>query len=258
MKKDVILILCPMDCEGNLLVSSLEEKREEQIAGYIFFEGRIKNIDADIVIVRSLMGTVNAAVCTMLALERYSVRCVILQGTAGAHNPDLKMNDIVVAKKILPFDGFVSGHLASGEGTNPLSWEILGLQTYSQKEGKLYFARYFECDETLVNIAMSVPYGEGKVICGTVASGNVWNKEQDLILHYHETKGTDCEEMEGTGVAQICMAFSVPMIEIRVISNSEFNKDEHFSKNTAVNVQKFVLEYLRKISNNFAITDKKS
>lgn len=246
MKTGTAVVLCPMDCEFEYLASRLSDKREKHICGYIFCEGMLNGLP--VVVIRCLMGTVNAAVCASMAIERYSPACVILQGTSGAHDPDLKTNDIVIAKNMISLTNVVSPRRKAGEGTNPFEWEGFGVQAYSKKDDLLDFVNEFHCDERLIELASSVPYPDGNVKIGTVGCGDVWNREADLILFYHRTRGTDCEAMEGVGAAQICAAYDVPMLEIRVISNSELRENERFSIDTAQSCQKFVYDMLIKIS----------
>lgn len=245
MENKRIVVLCPMDCEAEALLSALEDVSRSDIGGYAFFDGKIAGYPVSVV--RCLMGSVNAAVCTAFAIEKYSPRCVILQGTAGAHNENLSKGDIVVAEKIVGINNYVSKSKEKGEGVFPLEWSDFGVQTYLAKSGKTEHIRCFHCDNNLLKIALDVPYNKGKVIAGTVGSGDVWNREADYIIHHRKTKGTDCEAMEGLGVAQICATFGIPMLEIRVISNCELNKSESFTKDTALCVQEFVTDYIKKL-----------
>ena len=245
MKSNTAVVLCPMNCEYEYLVSQLEDKTEKQIGGYTFFEGRINRLP--VVMIRCLLGAVNAAVCTMLAMQRYEPSCVILQGTAGAHDPTLKINDIVIGDRIVPLVNIISPKRGEGGGTDPFSWECFGVESYSRAADSTAFVQSFSSDEKLAALARTVPYPYGRVIGGTVGCGDVWNRETDLIRHYRKTKGTDCEAMEGIGVAQVCAAFGIPMLEIRVISNNELVENSRFSPEAAVNGQKFVVSLLTRM-----------
>lgn len=245
MDKCTAVILAPMDCECELLVSLLEEKRDIPLHGYICYEGILYG--TPVVIVRCLIGTVNAAVCTALMIEKYSPEYIILQGTAGAHGPELKRNDIVIAKNTVPLLRFVSPKRKVGDGSDPFSWSDLGIHSYSAKNDKTAYVHSFRTDETLEKLALSVTYNAGRVISGNVGTCDAWNREYDMILHYHNTKETECEAMEGVAVAQVCEMYGVPMTEIRVISNNELVENERFAKDTAINCQKFVAELVKTI-----------
>lgn len=243
MKNGIIVILSPMDCECELLVSRLAEKNIKHTGGYVLYEGKLE--EQPVVIVRCLMGIANSAVCAYFAVERYSPECIILQGTSGAHDESYNVNDIVIAEKIVPLTNCVSAERKKGEGTNPFEWGEFGLQYYSKKADSIEMTNEFLCDKELLEVARRVEYKHGKVISGTVGCADMWNKEADLILHYRKTKGTDCEAMEGTGVAMVCSMFDVPMLEIRVISNNELHEKESFSPESAENCQKFVIDFIK-------------
>lgn len=245
MKNNIVVILCPMDSECSSLMSRVENKVTKHIGGYIFCEGRINGVD--VVVIRCLIGTVNAAVCTALAIERYMPKCVIIQGTAGAHNPELSQYDIVVGKRAVALMNIVSPRKKAGEGTNPFEWEDFGVQSYSLRDDTIDFLNSFECDRELYDLALTVPYSHGRVTGGVIGCLDAWNRETDLILYYRKEKGTDCEAMEGVAVAQVCAAFDVPMIEIRVISNSELRDDQRFKEDTAVCGQEFIMDFLKKL-----------
>lgn len=246
MKSGRVVVLCPMDCESELLLSQMTEKREKCVGGYRVYEGNIGN--TPVAVIRCLMGSVNAAVSTAYAIGQYDPRCVILQGTAGAHDPAYRIGDIVIAEKIVSLTNVITPPRKSGEGTDPFAWESFGVQSYSKKEDSTGFADAFFCDGALVAEAKKVPYQNGRVAVGTVGCGDVWNREADLIAHYHKTKGTDCEAMEGIGVAQTCAAFDVPMLEIRVISNNELHENEPFTEDAAKSCQCFVLAFIEKMT----------
>ncbi len=246
MANNTTVILCPMDCECEWLVSHLVKKREDPVGGYLFYEGEMHGNPT--VVVRCLIGTVNAAVCTALAIGRYSPCRVIIQGTAGAHDISLRKNDIVVGKEVVPLMNSASPARQAGEGSDPLHWEDFGIQTYRKKEQRIDSLTRFPCDEQLVEAARTVPYTDGTVRVGTVGCADFWNREADLICHHHRTRQTDCEAMEGVAVAQVCAAFGIPMLEVRVISNNELHGCDSFDTQTAVNSQRFVYSLLERLA----------
>ena len=246
MADKTVLVLSPMDGERDLLVSRLADRREENDGGYVFSAGTFARLR--VVAARCLVGTVNAAACTALATRRYRPACVILQGTAGAHDPDLKKGDLVIAEKIISLGNVKTPYRTAGEGSDPESWEPFGVQVYDRREGKTAFTNTFVCDPALTALARTVPYAGGRIFSGTAGSADRWNREADLILHYHSTLGTLCEEMEGAGAAQVCQAFGVPFCEIRVISNNELTENRHYEISTAKSCQEFTLDFLKALS----------
>lgn len=245
-EKKPIVILSPMDCETDLLFSLIDNPEKQEMFGRVIIKGEIN--EYPVIAIRSLIGIVNNAFCATLAAEKFNPCCIILQGTAGAHNPALSKNDIVIANKTVSLASYVTPKAKMGDGTNPFSWENYGAQTYFENTGKTDFVKELFCDERLVNIALSTEYKAGKLISGTVAAGDMWNKENDLILHYNKIYGTDCEAMEGFSVAQICAGYNLPMVEIRIISNCELKPDEPFSKNVTENCQKYIYKFIENLT----------
>lgn len=57
----------------------------------------------------------NAAAATALAIERFHPRAIINQGTAGGHDADLHVMDIVVGTESVNIGAFKTGvHVAAG------------------------------------------------------------------------------------------------------------------------------------------------
>ena len=92
-------------------------------------------------------------------------------------------------------------------------------------------------------------YTRGRVVEGVIGSANVWNNELDRIAWFHQRYGTSVEEMEGAAAAQICAAYGVPFLCVRVLSNNKTNGGA-YDPTTAADCQRFVLElaaaYLRR------------
>lgn len=237
-----IVILGPMVCETDQLIAALDNPRESRIGAYPFYEGSID--DCPVVVCRCYMGVVNSAAATALAIRQYQPRCVIIQGTSGAHNPSLHRGDIVLGERLVHTAFFFTPHRDSGAGTDALAWELHGSEIVSVRPDDK--TTVLHSDEGILQIASQVanPLG-GKVCRGTIGAADVWNRELDMIAHLRETLGTDCEEMEGFGVAQVCAQLGVPCAAIRVISNSEWYPDEEFDPSTGAVCQQFVLQTVR-------------
>lgn len=63
--------------------------------GYTFFSGKLGN--KDIVLVLCGIGKVNAAVCTQLLIDTFSVEAVINTGVAGAVADGVTIGDVVIS-----------------------------------------------------------------------------------------------------------------------------------------------------------------
>ena len=84
----------------------------------------------------------------------------------------------------------------------------------------------------------AVCWEEGTVVQGTIGSGDVWNNELDRIAWLYENWGTMTEEMEAAASAQICAAYGVPFLTVRILSNTAVH-GEPFDERTGEACQKF-------------------
>lgn len=238
-----IVILGPMTSESDWLIGKLNNKHTFHIGAYAYEEGTVDNYP--VVICRCYIGVVNSATAAALAIRHYDPLCVIIQGTSGAHNPDLHQGDIVLGERLLNIGRFFTPHRDAGAGADAFQWDPQGSEIVSVNPTE--FTLVLHSDSRIMDIAQTVPYSRGKVIRGTIGAADIWNKELDMIAHLHRTLGTDCEEMEGFGVAQVCAQLGVSCADIRVISNSEWYAQEEFNEIYGEHCQMFVLEVIRRI-----------
>lgn len=241
MKKPIV-ILGPMESESAILIQQLENRKEHQIGVYTFYEGVIDGYP--VVVCRTYIGVVNSATAAALAIQKFSPLCVIIQGTSGAHDPKLHQGDIVLGEKTVNIGRFFTPHRDQGEGTDAFAWEPHGSEIVSLQADEVL---YLHSDPRILKTAETVPYKGGKVIRGVIGAADIWNKELDMLMHLHQTLGTECEEMEGYGVAQVCAQLNTPCADIRIISNSEWHKEEEFNEKYGEQCQMFVLEVVRRI-----------
>ena len=73
--------------------------------------------------------------------------------------------------------------------------------------------------------------------------GDIWNREADKILMFHQKYGTLCEEAEGIAVYTIANDFEIPVLGVRVISDNEI-LDEPYDRNTGLKSQEFTYELI--------------
>ena len=98
----VIGILGAMEPEVKLLLEHIEHKKDTAIQGISFSTGKIHN--RQVVITRSGIGKVNAAIITTLMIEHFQPGHIIFSGIAGGLNPSMHPGDVVVAEKIAYHD----------------------------------------------------------------------------------------------------------------------------------------------------------
>ncbi|MFI8037956.1 5'-methylthioadenosine/S-adenosylhomocysteine nucleosidase, partial [Acinetobacter baumannii] len=95
-KLQPIIIQGALPVESERMASKLENKTVEKIGGWTFWKGTYNGYP--MIISKTRMGMSNSAAATALAIERYKPIAIINQGTAGGHDPDLHVYDIVLGK----------------------------------------------------------------------------------------------------------------------------------------------------------------
>jgi adenosylhomocysteine nucleosidase len=229
-------IIGAMDIEIELLKEDLELKNTLNKASMEFYEGKL--VGKEVVLVRSGIGKVNAAVCTQILIDDFDVDEVIFTGVAGAVDPTLDVGDIVISNEVAQHDIDVTGF---GREYG----EIPGLDRV-----------FFEAEKRLVDLAKEA--GEKvtadediKVLIGRILSGDQFIADRDKVTWLEETFAGHCTEMEGAAVGQVCFLNSKPFVIIRSMSDkadgeASISFDE-FVKIAADNSYKIVIEMLNNI-----------
>ncbi|MDQ0193126.1 5'-methylthioadenosine/adenosylhomocysteine nucleosidase [Paenibacillus wynnii] len=196
----IIGIIGAMDEEINLLLRGMENKSLEMKCGIQFYRGTFA--DRSVVVCKSGVGKVNAAVTTQVLIDTFKASQVLFTGVAGALHPELNIGDIVISSECMQHDmdvtplGFARGIIPFQEVSSfPADPELIGL---AQKA----------CCE------LQVQYMTGKVL-----SGDQFIASLETVTRLREEFGGVCAEMEGAAVAQTCYMNSTPFIIIRSMSD---------------------------------------
>ncbi len=214
-----VLVQGAMDSELQPLLAALEEKEEIQLAAWTFWRGKIGS--KTVVVSRTEIGTINAVAATTLAVTTFKPKLILNQGTAGAHDPDLKVFDIVIGEASVDFSAYRSTHADAGDGIHQSRWSQI--QHRLRLDGKEQVAfKNFSGDENALKTAMNTPYKRGRVVKGIIGSAFEFNKEIDRMAWVRKTFGTASEDMESAFAAGTAAGFKTRFLAIRIISNSEF------------------------------------
>ncbi len=225
-----------VDSELGPLLEALGHPQPRVIHGFSFWQGRIGG--QSVVVSRTEIGMVHAAMATTILVQEFGPRLIINQGTAGAVNPDLAVGDIVLGKASAPFGAVRTSHRGPGEGMALAGWEPMP-RRLRRGDDRVPFQR-FESDPDLLALALEVPYGKGRLVAGVVGSADQWNREIDKILWARETWGIDSEDMESAAVHQVARLTGIPFLPVRIISNSE-HTDPVFREETGADCARFVV-----------------
>lgn len=196
-----IALIGAMNEEIELLLGSMEHVGETVKAGITFREGEY--FGKKVVVCRTGVGKVNAAVTTQILIDHFGVEAVIFTGVAGALDPELNIGDLVISSACMQHDMDVT---ALGFPRGVIPYEAKSL---------------FEADAKLVELA--VASGErlfpGRVKLGKVLSGDQFVASRELVAQLHRELGGTCTEMEGAAVAQVCSMNGIPYVVIRSMSD---------------------------------------
>ncbi len=195
-------IIGAMDVE----VAKIKEKMTDvtiiKKATMEFYKGKLSG--QEVVVVRSGVGKVNAAVCTQILIGELGATAVVNTGIAGSLDAAIDIGDVVVSSDVVHHD-----MNAIGFGY-PLG-QIPQMNVFS-----------FEADEKLRQLATECcerVNPEVHVFTGRVASGDQFISDQDTKQRIIDNFKASCTEMEGAAIAQTAYLNQVPFLIIRAISD---------------------------------------
>lgn len=228
-------IIGAMDEEVDLLRSKLDNREDTVLAGSEFYSGKIDGLD--VVLLKSGIGKVNAALGTALLIEKFQPDLIINTGSAGGFHKDLNVGDVVISTEVRHHDVDVT---------------VFGYE-YGQVPR---MPAFYAPDEKLVTVAVkSAERIEGiQVAKGLIASGDSFMSDAERV-EFIRSKMPDlfAAEMEAAAIAQVAYQFGVPFVIIRSLSDIA-GKDSNLSfdqflataaKNSAELIL-FMLEELKK------------
>lgn len=187
-------------------VAQLKEIMEQAeivpVAGMDFYKGKISG--KDIVVVRSGVSKVNAAVCTQILIDRFEVDAIINTGIAGSLKSEINIGDIVLSTDAVQHDvdattfGYRLG-------------QIPQMDTFS-----------FPADEDLVRLGKECCERVNQDISvhtGRVVTGDQFISDREKKHWIADTFDGYCTEMEGAAIAQTAYLNRIPFLIVRSISD---------------------------------------
>ena len=95
-------IIGAMELEVEALKAQMTVNETISRASMDFYSGTLN--DTDVVIVKSGIGKVNAALCAQILIDLFQVTHIINTGVAGSLNADLDIGDILVSEDAIYHD----------------------------------------------------------------------------------------------------------------------------------------------------------
>lgn len=230
-------IIGAMEIEVAALKNKMEDVTLTQKASMDFHEGKLNGVD--VVVVRSGVGKVNAAVCAQILIDDFKVEGVINTGIAGSLKNDINIGDIVISTDALQHD--------------------MDARAFGYERGRIpqMDVSSFTADaymrETAVRVCKEVN-PDIQVFEGRIVSGDQFVADQAVKEDLKATFAAYCTEMEGAAIAQAAYLNQVPFVVIRAISdkadNSAVEDYPTFEKKAAqhcVNLVEVMVSCLKKM-----------
>lgn len=195
-------IIGAMEIEVNRIKEQMEDVSVTDKAGMSFFEGKWNG--NDVVIVRSGIGKVNAAVCAQILADTFHADAIINTGIAGSLKNEINIGDIVLSTDAIQHDMD-----AQGFGYAPGVIPQMEVSDFQADEKLIELAKKC-CAEVCPDI---------QVFTGRVVSGDQFisdKKKKEWLSSQFEGL---CAEMEGAAIAQAAYLNHVPFLIIRAISD---------------------------------------
>lgn len=197
----MIAIIAAMDKELKILLNHMKIDLIETIADKIFYQGKLSG--KDVVVAKSGIGKVNAAITTTALCLIYDIEFIINTGVAGGLFP-INSGDIVVSEGVVYSDVDVV--------------QIDPELPYGQMPGDPFIV-YADNDliNKTINILnqMKLSYRKGIIASGDqfVTDSMKLKPLQTVIDHLYAV------EMESMSVAMTAFKFNIPFVIIRGISD---------------------------------------
>lgn len=206
MQNKTIGIIGAMDCEVNQLKSKLDNAEILQVGELTFNIGKINN--HNIIVVKSGVGKVNAALCTQYIIDKFKPDFIINSGIGGGIACGLSVGDLVVGTELVQYDfdvsaiGYARGYMCTG--VNPDKPTIF----YSDKNLIEKFEK-----------AVSIAAPSLNVHKGIIATGDCFISDINKKKEIREIFNASAVEMEGAAIAQVASINKIPFIIVRAISD---------------------------------------
>ena len=212
----MIGIIGAMSEEVANLKAAMSDVNVYNAAGMDFYQGTLNS--REVVVVRSGIGKVNAAVCSQILADRFHVKVIINTGIAGSLRNEINIGDIVLSEDTLQHDMDATGF------------------------GRIIEAAKECCKKVVPDIGVHV---------GRIVSGDQFVSDKEKKSWLIKTFEGYCTEMEGAAIAQTAYLNKIPFLIIRAISDkaddsAKMNYEEFEAKAIEHSV-KLVKELVQKL-----------
>ena len=206
-KNKTVAIIGAMDCEIEKLQELMKEIEIINHHELTVYVGKID--ETKIILAKSGVGKVNAALNTQYIIDKYTPNCIINTGVAGGISDKLCVGDIVIGETLVQHDfdasalGYAKGYMCTGiQPDKPTLF-------YSDKDliSKFEFA--------MTNSQIK----DTTIHKGTIATGDTFLSSSEKKQELKQLFNAVAVEMEGGAIAQTANKNHIPCLIIRAISD---------------------------------------
>lgn len=152
-----------------------------------------------LILQKSGIATVNAAIQTVEMIHQYKPDCIISSGCAGGNGDDINLQDVVVSSELSYHDVYCGR-------------AIDDTTVYGQVQG---LPVRYQADPYLLEKAIQAGAKPGLIVTGDWFVDSK-EKMREIVGHFPDACAVD---MESCAIAQVCHIYKVPFISFRVISD---------------------------------------
>ena len=196
-----IAVIGAMEEEVELLRNALTNAEMQTIANSEYTTGTYE--EKEVVLLKSGIGKVNAAMSTTILLHTFKPDVVINTGSAGGYDPALEVGAVVISDEVRHHD--------------------VDVTIFDYEMGQVpQMPPAFKSDEKLMDIAKLAvtEVGEHQYGVGLICSGDSFMNDpvrvEKVREYFPQMKAV---EMEAAAVAQVCHQFGTPFVVIRALSD---------------------------------------
>lgn len=196
-----IAVIGAMEEEVELLRAALNDTKVVSMASSEYTTGTYAG--KEIVLLKSGIGKVNAAMSTTILLHEFKPDVVINTGSAGGFDEALDVGAVVISDEVRHHDVDVT---------------IFGYEMGQMAQ----MPAAYKADDKLIEIAKQAvaEVGEHQYGIGLICSGDAFMNDPQRVANVREHFPTmKAVEMEAAAVAQVCYQFNTPFVVIRALSD---------------------------------------
>ncbi len=196
----MIAIIAPMQEELEEYLKNIPHLVHSDLLNTISYKGEWKG--RPLIVVKSGVGKVNAAMATQYLISHFPLSAVISQGVAGAVHPALNIGDIVLGESHVQHD---------------LNVTALGF-----RKGEIPYSAVhdFPGDPVLLEKAKKACEKLGfSYMAGRIISGDQFISDSETIRQLSREFSAHAVDMEMAAIAQVCHINRMPFLSAKAISD---------------------------------------